>query len=387
MDALPREGTTTSQDGQRDLFAFGAAYLTGLTFYFVLHFLLAVNQLVLTLSIVAVMLGYAIFVVMLPRMRVRLDQAGDNAYYLGLLFTLTSMGVALYEFGAETGAGKSGVDKIISNFGIALATTVMGIFLRVILHQMRVDPADVERTTRIELAEASKRVKASLDSVSGEMNAFHDEVVQRTSDVVNFMLKQAAEAMTGVTTDLTRANQQMLATTATAQAEVLERTIKLTRLLGEVATESQSAVERLKSVKAPPLTLANRLDKTSVALETIAAHLSGVSGDFDKAGTTVAKASVVIADSASSLMQLSKGLAQSQTDMARQLETAVKGVQDALSSLGDGLQRDRQLLSDLEAQSRASAAEALRAQAAATQVLEHLTSLTRELAALARNAG
>src|SRR5207249_5959019 len=63
--------------------------------YIGLHFLLHVHQLIVSFAIVSVMVVYATLVTRLPGLRVRLDQAGDNAYYLGLLFTLISMAAAL----------------------------------------------------------------------------------------------------------------------------------------------------------------------------------------------------------------------------------------------------------------------------------------------------
>src|SRR5690606_40955917 len=97
--------------------------------------------------------------------------------------------VTLYEFrGTALGdAGaplRSGAEQIIANFGVALGSTIAGIFLRVLLHQMRVDPADVEGMTRIDLANASKRVKAQLDEVSGNLALHQGQAAQRMNDVL-----------------------------------------------------------------------------------------------------------------------------------------------------------------------------------------------------------
>ena len=47
---------------------------------------------------VAVLFFYAVMVIILKRFRLREDQVGDNCYYLGLLFTLTSLSLALAGF-------------------------------------------------------------------------------------------------------------------------------------------------------------------------------------------------------------------------------------------------------------------------------------------------
>ena len=58
--------------------------------------------------------------------RLRDDQAGDNLYYLGFLYTLTSLGASLWQFSVEAGA-----EGIVTNFGIAISSTILGVALRV----------------------------------------------------------------------------------------------------------------------------------------------------------------------------------------------------------------------------------------------------------------
>src|SRR5438105_10463132 len=70
---------------------------------------------------VVVMGLYACAVTLVPRTRLRFDQAGDNLYYLGFTYTLVSLAITLYRFHATEGAA----DYIVSNFGIALATTIV----------------------------------------------------------------------------------------------------------------------------------------------------------------------------------------------------------------------------------------------------------------------
>ena len=197
-------GAEATRLNRLDLIAFIAAFLAGLSLYIALHFVFHLHQAIVSAAIVGVMLTYSLVVARVPQLRVRLDQAGDNAYYLGLLFTLVSMASALIEFGAAVvsdsgqAPGRSGAQQIIANFGIALASTIAGIFLRVTLHQMRVDPADIERVTRIELSDASKRVRASLDMMTTDLGRFHDEVRQRSTDVVTALVQDAQQSVISI---------------------------------------------------------------------------------------------------------------------------------------------------------------------------------------------
>jgi hypothetical protein len=56
------------------------------------------------LAPIIVMGLYASAVTIVPRTRLRLDQAGDNLYYLGFTYTLCSLALTLYRFHATEGA-------------------------------------------------------------------------------------------------------------------------------------------------------------------------------------------------------------------------------------------------------------------------------------------
>src|SRR5690606_9648290 len=96
------------------------------------------------------LLVYAFATSLIPAVRLRPDQAADNSYYLGLLYTLTSLGVALFRFSTAENAA----DAILRNFGIAIATTIVGLGLRVFLSQFREDPDDLEYEAKTALAES-----------------------------------------------------------------------------------------------------------------------------------------------------------------------------------------------------------------------------------------
>src|SRR5271167_4993008 len=128
---------------------------------------------------VLVMVGYAGLLAARP-FRLRDDQSGDNLYYMGFLFTLTSLAVSLYQFSAAGSA-----EQIVQNFGIAIASTIAGITLRIMFNQMRRDPVETEATSRLELAEASRRVKRELESSILEFGYFRRMTQQSITDVLD----------------------------------------------------------------------------------------------------------------------------------------------------------------------------------------------------------
>jgi hypothetical protein len=157
---------------------FFAVVITG-SGYIIISKLNDFGALAVTSVPVLIMVGYA--VLLGARLfRLRDDQAGDNLYYMGFLFTLTSLAVSLYQFSAAGSA-----EQIVQNFGIAIASTIAGITLRILFNQMRRDPVEVEATARMELAEASRRVKRELESVILEFGYFRRMTQQSVTDAVD----------------------------------------------------------------------------------------------------------------------------------------------------------------------------------------------------------
>lgn len=137
---------------------------------------------------VLVMIGYAVSLGA-RLFRLRDDQAGDNLYYMGFLFTLTSLAVSLYQFSAAGSA-----EQIVQNFGIAIASTIAGITLRILFNQMRRDPVEVEATARLELAEASRRVKRELESSILEFGYFRRMTQQSIGDALDELRESIGKA-------------------------------------------------------------------------------------------------------------------------------------------------------------------------------------------------
>src|SRR5580692_5414711 len=136
-----------------------------------------VGRTYVTLVPVLTMIGYAVLIWSARSLRLRDDQACDNLYYMGFLFTLTSLGVSLYQFNAAHAA-----EDIVQNFGIAIGSTITGIALRVIFNQMRQDPVEVERIMRLELADAARRVRRELDSTVLEFGHYRRSAQQAAAD-------------------------------------------------------------------------------------------------------------------------------------------------------------------------------------------------------------
>jgi methyl-accepting chemotaxis protein len=360
------------QSSWLDVAAFVLAFALGVSAYFGIRAVFGKDtQVAVTSILVIVMVTYAGAIVWVPRLRVRKDQAGDNSYYLGLLFTLSSMGFALYDFGVirQGQTSAAGVQQIIANFGIALATTIGGIFLRVTLHQMRVDPADLEATTRVELTEAAMRLRAALDTITTDLSRFHLEIRQRSND-----------SATELAAATTKAVKQVVEGTAKAQQDTLKVTEGLTKHIAEAATETLTAVEKLRAVKPPALLLSTRLERAAGALEQVAAQSDRTSTALSTVIEAANRGAQTVTDTATKLNDLAGRMNTDHGEIVEKVRNATTGLSDALDGLGKRVGQVLGNLAEMDKQSKRSAEESLRAQEAAVRVLTEMTSLTRKLA-------
>lgn len=120
-----------------------------------------------------VICSYIAVCFLIPRLDLRRDQLGDNVYYLGFLLTLVSLTVTLIRFSEN-----SSDSEIISNFGLALVATIVGITGRTVLNQMRKDPLAIEKESRLELARASSELRAQVMSSVEDFASFHRQMKQ-----------------------------------------------------------------------------------------------------------------------------------------------------------------------------------------------------------------
>jgi ElaB/YqjD/DUF883 family membrane-anchored ribosome-binding protein len=226
------------------------------------------SALQVTLVPVLIMIAYASALGLARLFRLRDDQSGDNLYYMGFLFTLTSLAVSLYQFSSEGSA-----EQIVQNFGIAIGSTIAGITLRIFFNQMRRDPVEVEHTARLELANASRRVRRELDSTVIEFGSFRRATQQSLTDAVgeiDALLKEAKDRIVGQLQDfaanankplrdasrqsgdtIEQLNARVLMTFETVARQLAEDGARLSTSTAEIIQSIDSVVTRLASLQTP----------------------------------------------------------------------------------------------------------------------------------------
>ena len=210
---------------------------------------------------VLIMIAYAVVLGGVRLFHLRDDQSGDNLYYMGFLFTLTSLAVSLYQFSAAGSA-----EQIVQNFGIAIASTIAGIALRILFNQMRRDPIEVEATARLELAEASRRVKRELESTILEFSYFRRMTQQSVTDALDEMKEgigaagkplEEASRKSGETLDTL--NERMVRTLEAVSEQLVQEGELLSRSSAHIVGAIDAVVTKLASLQAPGQAVENKL--------------------------------------------------------------------------------------------------------------------------------
>ena len=73
-----------------------------------------------------------------------LNQIADSTYFLGFLFTLTSIAASLINLGD---VNDQTITKVVSMFGFALSTTIIGLLTKILLENLKPSVSDLSDNT------------------------------------------------------------------------------------------------------------------------------------------------------------------------------------------------------------------------------------------------
>lgn len=280
---------------------------------------------------------YLFLITRVESFRLRPDQAGDNLYYLGFLYTLTSLSVALYHFAG----GRLELDYIVSNFGIALASTILGVALRVVLHQMREDPTDVERDARLSLAQSASRLRAELNEVVVSMNGFRRQTeqsiaegLQELGERANSMLAESAEKYVEMATRASGGLEQVY-------GDYLENVKKMNVAHGRTLVATEKLIERIERIEAPEDLIERKVVPVTERILALAAETEGAIQQMTQAIGAMSQAAVEIENHALAMKgstEAVSGFAEGIEKLLLRIEridSSLTGTAEALSGLSD----------------------------------------------------
>lgn len=205
---------------------------------------------------VAVLLIYVVACLSLRSLGTEPETIGDNSYYLGFLFTLASLAVTLYRIRDVGSADVDLIPLVISGFGVALSSTIAGVFLRVFLLQLRPDIVARDREARRELASGARDLREAMAAASRQLKSIAIETQQHVSERNNTMSK-VLEVQVEKTSEL-------LERQSLASEEVIKSFGK--RMTEEVITAlRQETLQASEAINAAAKTFAANLDTMTLS--------------------------------------------------------------------------------------------------------------------------
>jgi len=282
--------------------------------------LFGLGQLTVTAVPVALMLAYAGIAYVTKRYRIREDRIGDNIYYLGFLFTLVSLAYALWSFTT----GETATETIITNFGIAIMTTIFGLAGRVFFNQMRDDPEEYEREARSSLAEAARGLKSQLDGIAIDMSSFKRGLTQILEDEISDISTAANEAIQANVTRFTNAGTDVIEKIEGAFRTFTDHSSKLNDLASRNVDALDALFQRIQKIEASPDLIAAKFDP-------VVSNFSELVEDLHERNRAHDETIEKLRDAVGAIAATSKMLHET-------METGTESIREKFDGLGRGLE-------------------------------------------------
>lgn len=240
----------------------------------------------------------------------------DSIYYMGFLLTLVSLAAALFYLRNENPE----LGLLVSKFGLALITTIVGLAVRVALVNFRVDVRQARDLVEEQLAESVRRFNRDVDfacerleilmtgtldkieSTAAGMIDSSDETAATLKETNEFHTEQLKEMYARVGTEwassvtrLATVMEQQLAAAATETMSKIDRIGK--KIDAEVDAFSIDGTVFSKALETPLQEFANTIDAARLAfaeeldkLRTTTAGQAQLRDQFEQLSDTMGKA-------------------------------------------------------------------------------------------------
>lgn len=240
-----------------------------------------------------VILLYALYISMTTnRSSMSLDRGSDNVYYLGLLFTLASLAYSLIKLSGILHDPVSNVDgteirtsgfviNLLPDFGLALFSTIAGIFGRIILQQMRNDPKDVESQAREQLGDAIRHLRDNIGYVIANLNGLSEQTklsLTELNQVVARTLEQSGS-------QTNKAVENVTSEISTLSSKVQEQTDAITNFTTNAISQFQTIIDNLHNQLVK--TLEQSGNQTSEAVGNVTSEINTFSSKVKEQTTEI----------------------------------------------------------------------------------------------------
>lgn len=119
---------------------------------------------------------------------VELEQIADSLYFMGFMFTLVALLVALLHIRNPIDMG-----AITSRFGVAMLTTLAGLLLKVMLTQFKQEGGITQRQAQNNLLRATRRFTRALDSSSASVEKSVNDAAAKALEITEKSISEITE--------------------------------------------------------------------------------------------------------------------------------------------------------------------------------------------------
>ena len=276
------------------------------------------------------------------------EKFADSCYYLGFIFTITSLIFSLFDL-PYIGTR---ITEIAVRFGAAMVSTVIGLAVRVYLVSFKKDVADAIADAEDALLNTTRNFTEQLTVVVERLRDFESQVdsaarisVERVNLQVENLSKNHAEKLTAFFGDLTTGNQQAfseaLSEVKTASHRLsdsvdgysLAMRSNLASIEAKVTAFAQAVTDRLQATTFPDDYFARHMEAPLLQLhESAGALASGVKAVSQE----VVESSVAVSDSLKKLRTKAKateGTLDVVLSLTQQQQAVLDSAQGQLSAL------------------------------------------------------
>lgn len=242
------------------------------------------------------------------------ESFADSVYYIGFLFTLVSLAAALFYLRNDDPE----LGLLVSKFGLALITTIVGLAVRVSLVNFRVDVRQARDVVEEKLADSVRRFNrdvelacerleilmtgtlGKIESTAQGMIDSSDDTAASLRETHDFHTEQLKEmyARVGVewansVTRLATAMEQQLAAAATQTLTKIDR----------IGKKIQDEVDSLSLDSAALAEYTSHLEQTVDSLTSLSESLGGINGQVATVARNFADLNRTISQSSSSFSE------------------------------------------------------------------------------------
>lgn len=253
------------------------------------------------------------------------EKFADTCYYLGFIFTITSIIFSLLDL---PNIGTK-IQEIAVRFGAAMVSTVLGLAVRVYLVSFKKDMADAIKDAEDAVLDATRRFTEQLTIALERLRDFESQVdtaakasVERVNLQVENLSKNHADRLTTFFTDLTAKNQEAFSVS-----------------LGEVKSASQKLAQSVDGYSIGMRANLTSIEaKVTAFAEAITDRLKTTTFPDDYFAQQLSSPISQLRESSTSLASGIKDSLQEVTDSTKILSAALKKIRDKAGAAEDSLE-------------------------------------------------